>query len=64
VLETRQILGVVDGELDVDVASARQELECSRDEGLACKDCYHEVRVPRGLDVDHVEREDFEAKVR
>lgn len=64
VLETRQILGVVDDELAVDLASARQEFECSKDEGLACKDCYHEFRVPQGLDVDHVEREDFEAKVR
>jgi hypothetical protein len=62
VLETRQLLGVKSGELGVDCASFKQVSECSKDECLACKDCYHEFKIPEGLAIDHTEEPEFEKK--
>lgn len=62
VLETRQLLGIKEGELAVDLDSAKQVYECTKDEGLACKACFHEFKVPAGLGIDHTERQDFERK--
>lgn len=62
VLSTRQILGVVDGEICVDIATEKSEFECSKDEQLACRACYAEFKVPGGLSIDHVEEKDYEAR--
>lgn len=60
VLATRQILGVRDGELAVDLASEKSVYESTKDEMLSCKACFCEFKIPAGLTVDHIERHEFE----
>lgn len=52
VLHTRQVLGVVDGELCVDMASEESVYESTKEEGLACKTCFYEFKIPEGLRIE------------
>lgn len=60
VLHTRQILGVRDGEVCVDMNTEKQVYEVCKDEALSCKSCFAEFQPPEGLSVYHCDRNDYE----